>query len=98
MSFRTPKYRLRKGSGQALVQVNGERIYLGKYGTQESKQRYRRIVSEWLASGRKPTPPTIEPCIASARRATNGSPISREKTPDARALAMQESITSPWPA
>ena len=49
MSFRTPKYRLHRGSGQALVQVNGKRIYLGKYGTEESKERYRKIVAEWLA-------------------------------------------------
>jgi len=54
MSFRTPKYRLHKGSGQALVQINGERTYLGKYGTEESKGLYRKLVAEWLASGQKP--------------------------------------------
>ncbi len=27
---RTPKLRLHKGSGQALVEVEGRRIYLGK--------------------------------------------------------------------
>ncbi len=42
MSLRTPKYRLHKGSGQMLVQINGNRIYLGKYGTEESRQRYRK--------------------------------------------------------
>jgi len=31
MSVHTPKYRLHKASGQALVQLNGRRIYLGKY-------------------------------------------------------------------
>jgi hypothetical protein len=31
MSFRTPKYRLHKGSGQALVQISGVRVDLGKY-------------------------------------------------------------------
>ena len=54
MAFRTPKYRLHKGSGQALVQINGERIYLGKYGTEESKEKYRRHVAEFLAGGIKP--------------------------------------------
>ena len=49
MSFRTPKYRFHKGSGQALVQINGTRIYLGKHGTSESKERYRQAVAEWLA-------------------------------------------------
>jgi len=32
MSLRVPKYRLHKASGQALVQIDGRRIYLGKHG------------------------------------------------------------------
>ena len=52
MSVRIPKYRLHKGSGQALVQINGERVYLGKHGTEESKEKYRRIVAEWLSTHR----------------------------------------------
>jgi integrase len=56
MSSGTPKYRLHKGSGQALVQINGERIYLGKHGTEESKEKYRRFVAEYLASYSKPKP------------------------------------------
>lgn len=55
MPLRTPKYRLHRGSGQALVQINGERIYLGKYGTHSSKERYRKIVAEWLTSANKPS-------------------------------------------
>ena len=51
MSFQTPKYRLHKGSGQALVQINRERIYLGRYDSEESKEEYRRLVAEFLASG-----------------------------------------------
>jgi integrase len=51
MSIRTPKYRLHKGSGQALVQIDGRRIYLGKHGTDQSKQRYRQLVAEWLRNG-----------------------------------------------
>ncbi len=37
MSTRLPKYRLHKGSGQALVQIEGQRIYLGLHGTKESR-------------------------------------------------------------
>ena len=46
MPFRVPKYRFHKGSGQALVQINGQRIYLGVYESAESKEKYRRIVAE----------------------------------------------------
>ena len=53
MSTRIPKYRLHKGSGQALVQINGQRIYLGKYGSDESKEKFQRLVAEWLVSVRE---------------------------------------------
>ena len=49
MPTRIPKYRLHKGSGQALVQIDGRRIYLGKFGTEESRERYRRVIGEWLS-------------------------------------------------
>jgi integrase len=51
MSFRVPKYRRHKGSGQALVQIGGHRLYLGRYGSSESKEKYRRLVAEALAKG-----------------------------------------------
>ena len=31
MTVRVPKYRLHKGSGQPLVEIDGRRIYLGKH-------------------------------------------------------------------
>lgn len=52
---RIPKYRLHKGSGQAIVQIAGQRYYLGKHGSEESRERYRRFVAE-LCSG-SPSPP-----------------------------------------
>lgn len=61
MSTRVPKYRLHKGSGQALVQINGRRIYLGKHGTKESKEKYRRLVAEWLAAAKEPRQTGVAP-------------------------------------
>ena len=58
MSFQVPKYRLHKGSGQALVQVGGRRIYLGKHGSARSKEKYRRVVAEALTRESLPGPPT----------------------------------------
>jgi hypothetical protein len=57
MSFQVPKYRLHKGSGQALVQVGGRRVYLGKYGSARSKEKYRRLVAEALT--RKDLPAAV---------------------------------------
>ena len=48
----TPKYRKHKASGQAFVELNGHRHYLGPHGTKTSHREYDRLVAEWLASGR----------------------------------------------
>ena len=47
MSRKEPSYRLHKSSGQALVQLNGHRIYLGKYNSAKSREKYHRLLAEW---------------------------------------------------
>lgn len=54
--MRIPTYRLHKSSGQALVVLNGQFIYLGKHGTPESRAAYERKVAEFLGSGRRVVP------------------------------------------
>jgi hypothetical protein len=84
-SSRIPKYRLHTPSGLAVVRLNDRDIYLGKHGTQESRQEYGRLIKEWLTNnkllvpadeGRRPgvrltksTPPTATHG-PSSRRAT----------------------------
>lgn len=41
-----PSYLPHKKSGQARVRVNGRDVYLGKYGSPESKREYRRVIAE----------------------------------------------------
>ena len=52
-----PAYRLHKPSGQARVIVGGEHIYLGRYGSAESREKYARIIAESTTGqvGVKPT-------------------------------------------
>ncbi len=45
-----PKYRRHKGSGQAFVQVNGRRHYLGKWDSPKSREAYARFVAELAAN------------------------------------------------
>ena len=45
-SGHVPSYRLHKPSGQARVIVHGQHIYLGRYGSSESREKYARIVAE----------------------------------------------------
>jgi integrase len=59
-----PSYRLHKASGQAVVTLHGKDYYLGPHGSLESRTRYERIVSGWMAS--PDTPVQIEPDLAGA--------------------------------
>jgi hypothetical protein len=45
---------LHKPSSQAVVTLNGKDIYLGRFGTSESRGAYDRTLAEWLARGRRP--------------------------------------------
>ena len=55
-----PAYRLHKPSGQARVIINREHIYLGKFGSPESREQYARLIAELSSNGgsRSPTSTT----------------------------------------
>jgi hypothetical protein len=38
--------RLQNGSGQAIVELNGNHMYLGKFNGAESREKCRRLVAE----------------------------------------------------
>jgi integrase len=66
---RIPSYRLHRASGQAVVVLNHRSLYLGKFGTPESKAEYRRVIAEWLANQRRPLPtPAAEAATPSTRQ------------------------------
>lgn len=52
-SIRTPSYRRQKSKphDRAFVELNGQRRYLGRHGTRESKEAFHRLVFEWTAAG-----------------------------------------------
>lgn len=50
--MRHPGYRLHKPSGQAFIELNGKRHYLGKHGSAESKSKYDAMLADWLSNGR----------------------------------------------
>jgi integrase len=59
MTARTPKipaYRLHRPTGQAVVRIDGHDCYLGKHGTDGSRERYDRLIAEWLTAGRPVVP------------------------------------------
>ncbi len=52
-TIRTPKFRLHKPTRQGFVELDGRRIYLGRFDLPETKQRYHRTLAEWIANGRR---------------------------------------------
>lgn len=50
---KVPSYRFHRSDGRAVVTLNGQDIYLGQYGTAESRHRYARLIAEWEAAGRQ---------------------------------------------
>lgn len=61
-SPRIPKYRLHRASGQAVATFNGFDYYLGKHGSQESRDEYDRLLGEWMMKGRQaPSKPIHSP-------------------------------------
>ena len=50
-----PKYCRHKSSGQAFVRIGGKMHYLGKFGSQASRQEYDRLIAEFVSNGRQPT-------------------------------------------
>ena len=51
-----PGYLKHKTTGQAFCVINGKFIYLGKYGSKASRERYEEVIGEYLANGKKLPP------------------------------------------
>jgi integrase len=57
LTNRNPKYPRHRASGQAVVTLNGQDVYLGPHGTAASKREHDRVVGEWLSRGRQLSAP-----------------------------------------
>src|SRR5688500_8007847 len=50
-----PAYRIHRTKQLGYVRLNKRMIYLGRVNTTESFNHYRRVLGEWLATGRAPS-------------------------------------------
>jgi integrase len=55
-----PSYRLHKASGQARVLIRGRHVYLGKFNSPESREKYQRTLAE-MGSPAADAPPAADP-------------------------------------
>ncbi len=49
---KVPSFRFHKATDQGYVELNGRRIYLGRFDQPETQKKYHQIIAEWLAGGR----------------------------------------------
>jgi integrase len=54
---RSPKYRHYKPKNLAVVRVDGRDVYLGGYGSPESREKYHRLLAERAVTGSAVPPP-----------------------------------------
>jgi hypothetical protein len=47
---RVPSYRFHKGTGEAVVVLDGRSIYLGRWNSPQSRDKYQSVLAQWLAS------------------------------------------------
>ena len=68
---RLPKYGKHKASGQAVIQLDGQDIYLGPHGSKAGRIEYDRVVAEWLANGRCLTIGELRPALRDVSSASH---------------------------
>src|SRR5690349_14971138 len=52
-TLRIPSYRHNRTTGRAVVTLDGRDVWLGKYNSPESHQKYKRLIAEWLSNDRQ---------------------------------------------
>lgn len=64
-SRKLPAYQLHKATKQAKVRIDGKDYYLGLWGSLESKAKYDKLISDWLAGNikEKTNQPEAQPTL-----------------------------------
>lgn len=89
---RPPKYGRHKASGQAVVYLNGTEVYLGKYGSPKSHERYREFLAEWRTE-RVPADCVSDAALAEESLAVTITPAAlRESRQAGRTVTIDELI------
>jgi integrase len=84
-STHQPKYRHYKPKDLAVVRLGGRDVYLGKFNSPESWEKYGRVLAEWHATGASPAPVKH-----------SGPAAGDAHQPDPDALSVSELILAFW--
>jgi len=84
-----PQIRFHAHSGQARVRINGQVIYLGRFGSPEANAAYHRLLAEWHATSGNVTVPEAAPAPSRRRR----RPAAAEPTASAAVAPAPAGLT-----
>ena len=56
LTSKLPKYRHHKARNLVVVHIDGQDFYLGRFDSPVSRERYNRLIAEWLTTGNPPAP------------------------------------------
>jgi integrase len=71
-----PAYQRHRASGQARVALNGRHFYLGPHGSKASREKYDRLIAEWMAAGRQPLPTSLTPAAMAGGAFAGGMTVT----------------------
>jgi len=90
---RNPRYALHKATGQARTIIDGRHVYLGKYGTPASWERYQRMLAERGTSAAQTSRPTDRhPLTVAELMAAYWEHVIRHYVKDGRPTGEQNNI------
>lgn len=96
LSHTPPKYRRHKSTGQAIVEFDGRRRYLGPYGSPKSHRRYQETLEEWRRrNGDHGENPSDEPSDHQVAASVTAASL-RQKRKQGLAVSLNELILVYW--
>ena len=97
-SPRVPSYCIHTARDQAYVRLNGEMVYLGPPHSPASREKYDRLIAEWMQAGRVYVPPaerqgiSVNEVLLAYRRHAGVIYVNPDGTPTAELDRVNRSI------
>lgn len=73
LKHKLPSYCRHKGTGQAVVHIEGRDRYLGTYGSPKRKARYEAEIARWMATKGSPVLQAFYPSFGSMPDTPSGA-------------------------
>jgi integrase len=89
------RHRRRSRADQAFVEIDGERVYLGRWGSPWAEREYRRLIVEWEQTGRNPhslRAMTVGDVARAYRRHADGYYVRPDGSPTQEAHAVLRTL------